>query len=174
MGYLNRPIFYILKRNLKNIFRKEIDKRMDLITIALAKKAGASGGANGDPGILTKLENSVKEVQSEIKSVQKDVELLLPLAQGAVLAIEVGGTTVKLTENVLKLPLPLATGEVLGLVKSTPADSENSINKISVNSDGSMEVNALSSDKLVAGEETLIFNGNYENYFYETKGEKLL
>ena len=147
---------------------------MDLITIALAKKAGASGGANGDPGILTKLENSVKEVQSEIKSVQKDVELLLPLAQGAVLAIEVGGTTVKLTENVLKLPLPLATGEVLGLVKSTPADSENSINKISVNSDGSMEVNALSSDKLVAGEETLIFNGNYENYFYETKGEKLL
>ena len=35
---------------------------MDLITIALAKKAGASGGASGDPGILTKLENSVKEV----------------------------------------------------------------------------------------------------------------
>lgn len=145
---------------------------MDLITIALAKKAGASGGASGDPGILTKIENSVKEVQSEIKSVQKDVELLLPLAQGAVLAIQVGDTIVKPTENVLKLPL--ATGEVLGLVKSTPANSENSINKISVNNDGSMEVNALSSDKLVAGEETLIFNGNYENYFYETKGEKLL
>lgn len=145
---------------------------MDLITIALAKKAGASGGASGDPGILTKIENSVKEVQTEIKSVQKDVELLLPLAQGAVLAIQVGDTIVKPTENVLKLPL--ATGEVLGLVKSTPANSENSINKISVNSDGSMEINALSSDKLVAGEETLIFNGNYENYFYETKGEKLL
>lgn len=145
---------------------------MDLITIALAKKAGASSGASGDPGILTKIENSVKEVQTEIKSVQKDVELLLPLAQGAVLAIEVGGTTVKLTENVLKLPLPLATGEVLGLVKSTPADSENSINKISVNSDGSMEVNALSgdkitalsSDKLVAGKETLIFNSNHNDY----------
>lgn len=145
---------------------------MDLITIALAKKAGASGGASGDPGILTKIENSVKEVQREIKAVQKDVELLLPLAQGAVLAIQVGDTVVKPTENVLKLPL--ATGEVLGLVKSTPANSENSINKISVNNDGSMEVNALSSDKLVAGEETLIFNGNYENYFYETKGEKLL
>ena len=144
---------------------------MDLITIALAKKAGASGGANGDPGILTKIENSVKEVQSEIKTVQKDIELLLPLAQGAVLAIQVGDTIVKPTENVLKLPL--ATGEVLGLVKSTPANSENSINKISVNSDGTMEINALSSDKLVAGEETLIFNGNYENYFYETKGEKL-
>ena len=142
---------------------------MDLITIALAKKAGASGGASGDPGILTKLENSVKEVQTEIKTVQKDVELLLPLAQGAVLAIQVGDTIVKPTENVLKLPL--ATGEVLGLVKSTPANSENSINKISVNSDGSMEVNALSSDKLIAGEETLIFNSNYENYFYETKGE---
>lgn len=143
---------------------------MDLITIALAKKAGASGGASGDPGILTKLENSVKEVQTELTSIKTD--LLLPLAQGAVLAIQVGDTIVKPTENVLKLPL--ATGEVLGLVKSTPANSENSINKISVNSDGSMEVNALSSDKLVAGEETLIFNGNYENYFYETKGEKLL
>lgn len=136
---------------------------MDLITIALAKKAGASGGASGDPGILTKIENSVKEVQTEIKSVQKDVELLLPLAQGAVLAIQVGDIIVKPTENVLKLPL--ATGEVLGLVKSTPANSENSINKISVNSDGSMEVNSLSSDKLVAGEEVLIFNSNYENYF---------
>ena len=98
-------------------------------------------------------------------------DLLLPLAQGAVLAIQVGDTVVKPTENVLKLPL--ATGEVLGLVKSTPANSENSINKISVLNDGTMEINALNSDKLVAGEETLIFNGNYENYFYETKGEKL-
>ena len=127
---------------------------MDLITYALAKKAGASGGANGDPGILTKLENSVKEVQTELSSMKTD--LLLPLAQGAVLAIQVGDTVVKPTENVLKLPL--ATGEVLGLVKSTPADSENSINKISVNDDGTMEINALNSDKLIAGEETLIFN----------------
>lgn len=139
---------------------------MDLITYALAKKAIASGGAS-DAGILTKLENSVKEVQTELSSMKTD--LLLPLAQGAVLAIQIGDTIVKPTENVLKLPL--ATGEVLGLVKSTPANSENSINKISVLNDGTMEVNALSSDKLIAGKETLIFNGNYENYFYETKGE---
>ena len=129
---------------------------MDLITIALAKKAGASGGASGDPGILTKLENSVKEVQTELTSMKTD--LLLPLAQGAVLAIQIGDTDtiVKPNENVLKLPL--ATGEVLGLVKSTPANSENSINKSSVNDDGTMEINALSSDKLIAGKETLIFN----------------
>lgn len=133
---------------------------MDLITIALAKKAGSSGGASGDAGILTKLENSVKEVQTEINSMKTD--LLLPLAQGAVLAIQVGDTIVRPTENVLKLPL--ATGEVLGLVKSTPANSENSINKISVNIDGSMEVNSLSSDKLIAGEEVLIFNSNHSNY----------
>jgi hypothetical protein len=139
---------------------------MDLITYALAKKAIASGGAS-DAGILTKLENSVKEVQTELSSMKTD--LLLPLAQGAVLAIQIGDTIVKPTENVLKLPL--ATGEVLGLVKSTPANSENSINKISVLNDGTMEVNALSSDKLIAGKETLIFNSNYENYFYETKGE---
>ena len=135
---------------------------MDLITIALAKKIGGSGGASGDAGVLTKLENSVKEVQKEIKSVQEDVKLLLPLAQGAVLAIQVGDIIVKPTENVLKLPL--ATGEVLGLVKSTPANSENSINKISVLNDGSMEVNSLSSDKLVAGEEILIFNSNHSDY----------
>lgn len=140
---------------------------MDLITIALAKKAGASGGASGDPGILTKLENSVKEVQTELTSVKTELtsvktDLLLPLAQGAVLAIQVGDAVIKPTENVLKLPL--ATGEVLGLVKSTPANSENSINKISVNNDGTMEINALSSDKLVAGEETLIFNSNHNDY----------
>lgn len=135
---------------------------MDLITIALAKKFGGSGGANGDAGVLTKIENSVKEVQNEIETVQKDIELLLPLAQGAVLAIQVGDTVVKPTENVLKLPL--ATGEVLGLVKSTPANSENSINKISVYNDGTMEINALSTDKLVAGEETLIFNSNHNDY----------
>ena len=63
----------------------------------------------------------------------------------------------------------MASGEVVGLVKSTPANSENSINKISVHNDGTMEVNSLSSDKLIAGTETLIFNGNYENYFYETR-----
>lgn len=28
-----------------------------------------------------------------------------------------------------------------------------------------MEVNSLSSDKLVSGEEVLIFNSNYEKYF---------
>ncbi len=120
---------------------------MDLITYALAKKAITSGGT-GDAGVLTKLtklENSVKEVQTELSSMKTD--LLLPLAQGAVLAIQVGDTIVKPTENVLKLPL--ATGEVLGLVKSTPANSENSINKISVHKDGTMEINSLHIDKLV-------------------------
>ncbi len=134
---------------------------MDLITYALVKNLAGSGGAGGESGILTKLENSVQEVQTELSNIKTD--LLLPLAQGAVLAIQVGDTVVKPTENVLKLPL--ATGEVLGLVKSTPADSENSVNKISVNVNGTMEVNSLSSDKLVAGEEVLIFNSNYENYF---------
>lgn len=141
---------------------------MDLITYALVKKIGASGGGSS-AGVLTQLENSVKEVQTEIVSLKEKTEILLPLAQGAVIAIQLGDQILTPTENVLKLPL--ASGEVVGLVKSTPADSENSINKISVHNDGTMEVNSLSSDKLVAGAQTLIFNSNYENYFYETKGE---
>jgi hypothetical protein len=67
------------------------------------------------------------------------------------------------SNNVLNLPL--ATGTVVGLVKGTDPDSENSINKISIHNDGSMEVNSLSTDKLVAGTEILIFNGNYQDYF---------
>ena len=135
---------------------------MDLITYALVKKLSSSGGgATIEPGILTTLQDSVQEVQTELSSLK--TELLLPLAQGAVLAIQIGEQTFKPTENVLKLPL--ASGEVVGLVKSTPADSENSINKISVHNDGTMEVNALSSDKLVAGEEVLIFNSNHNDYF---------
>ena len=134
---------------------------MDLITYALVKQLGSSGGANVESGVITKLQNSVKEVQTELSNIK--TELLLPLAQGAVLAIQIGEQTFKPTENVLKLPL--ASGEVVGLVKSTPAGSENSINKISVKEDGTMEVNSLSSDKLVAGEETLIFNSNHNDYF---------
>lgn len=135
---------------------------MDLITYALVKKLSSSGGgATIEPGVLTTLQNSVQEVQTELSSLK--TELLLPLAQGAVLAIQIGEQTFKPTENVLKLPL--ASGEVVGLVKSTPADSENSINKISVHNDGTMEVNSLSTDKLIPGEEVLIFNSNHNDYF---------
>ena len=100
-------------------------------------------------------------MQTELSNIK--TELLLPLAQGAVFAVQVGEQTFKPSENVLKLPL--ASGEVVGLVKSTPANSENSINKISVHNDGTMEINSLSSDKLIAGEETLIFNSNHNDYF---------
>ena len=125
---------------------------MDLITYALAKKAITSGGS-GDAGILTKLENSVKEVQNDINQIQINIKPLLPLAQGAVLAIKISETPgeafIELGENNSVLKLPLASGEVVGLVKSTPANSENSVNKISVHKDGTMEVNSLHIDKLV-------------------------
>ena len=60
---------------------------MDLITYALAKKFQSSGGATDGAGILTKLESNVQEVQKEIKQIKSDVEPLLPLVAGAVLAI---------------------------------------------------------------------------------------
>lgn len=137
---------------------------MDLITYALLKKTSLSSGDLGsNAGVLTKLENNIKEVRTDIKEVQKNIDLLLPLATGAILAIQLGDQVFSPIENVLKLPL--ASGEIIGLVKSTPINSENSINKISVHTDGTMEVNSLSSDKLIAGEETLIFNSNHTNYF---------
>ena len=61
---------------------------MDLITYALLKKTSLSSGDLGsNAGVLTKLENNIKEVRTDIKEVQKNIDLLLPLATGAILAI---------------------------------------------------------------------------------------
>lgn len=137
---------------------------MDLITYVLAKKAIASGGSSsGDAGILTKIQNieiNVEENSEKIEQVTNTVTTsILPFLSNTVSAIKIGEKIIKPVNNILELQI--GTGDIVG----TPADSEDAMNKISINEDRTMEVNTLSSDKLVSGEEVLIFNSNYEKYF---------
>ena len=147
---------------------------MDLITYALAKKALASGGSSGDTGILIKIQNDIKEINEkinensdEISKVNEEVQQvsttmvtdILPTLSRTVSAIKIGNKILTPVNNILELQI--GTGDVVG----TPEDSEDAINKISIKEDKTMEVNSLSSDKLVSGEEVLIFNSNYEKYF---------
>ena len=145
---------------------------MDLITYVLAKKAIASEGtSSGDAGILTKIQNieiNVEENSKQIEEVVNEVEQIsttiatdiLPfLSNNTVSAIKIGERILKPVNNIIELQI--GAGDIIG----TPANSEDAMNKISINEDRTMEVNTLSSDKLVSGEEVLIFNSNYEKYF---------
>lgn len=144
---------------------------MDLITYALARKAMASSGVsdaqisgmtiNEAGELIVKLSNGTEinagkvptTESGAITQIQEDVNTL---KQETITQVQLNGSTVEIKNNILNLPL--ASGDVIGLVKGTPADSENSTNKISINSDGTMEVISLSTDKLEQGEETLILD----------------
>lgn len=143
---------------------------MDLMTYVLAKKAIASESSSGDAGILTKIQNieaNVEDNSKKIEQVTNNIDQLsntvtsniLPFLSNTVSAIKIGERIIKPVNNILELQI--GTGDIIG----TPADSEDAMNKISINEDRTMEVNTLSSDKLVSGEEVLIFNSNYEKYF---------
>lgn len=151
---------------------------MDLITYALARKAMTSSGATGaqissmtineagelivklsdgteinagkvpttESGVITQIQGEVTQIQQDITALQKAV----------ITEIQLNGVAVNAENNVLNLPL--ASGDVIGLVKGTLVDSENSVNKISINNDGTMEVISLSTDKLDQGEKTLILD----------------
>ncbi len=153
---------------------------MDLITYALARQVASLSGANGakisgmeivNGNLIVKMSDGTRidagkvpttdsGVITQINTVQNDVK---QLQNSVVTQVQLNGQDVMVKNNTLNLPL--ASGAVIGLVKGTDPNSENSINKISVKNDGTMEVNSLSTDKLVAGHEILIFNGNYEDYF---------
>lgn len=141
---------------------------MDLITYALAKKAMASSGATGatissmtinEAGELlvilsdgTKI-NAGKVPTSESGVITQIQEDITNLKKTAITEVQLNGVTVSAQGNVLNLPL--ASGEVVGLVKGASAES---VNKISICDDGTMEVISLSTDKLEQGEETLILD----------------
>jgi len=90
---------------------------------------------------------------AKLDAVDKDVNVL---KETAITSISINGIPVSNMGNTINLPL--ASNQGAGLVKGTLINSENSINKISINDDGTMEVISLSSDKLMPGDETLIFN----------------
>jgi hypothetical protein len=90
---------------------------------------------------------------AKLDTVDKDVNVL---KETAITSISINGIPISNTGNTINLPL--ASNQGAGLVKGTLINSENSINKISINDDGTMEVVSLSSDKLIPGDETLIFD----------------
>lgn len=153
---------------------------MDLITYALAQSAIAQYGASDaqidkietnennelvitltdgrefkvqiptvSPGVVTTLTERVDKVETQINS----------LKETAITQVSIGETPVKTVNG--KLNLPLASGDVVGLVMAkVPNKPINSVNSISINNEtGYLEVNSLSVNKLIQKEEeTLILD----------------
>lgn len=153
---------------------------MDLITYALAQSAIAQYGASDaqidkietnennelvitltdgrefkvqiptvSPGVVTTLTEKVDKVETQINS----------LKETAITQVSIGETPVKTVNG--KLNLPLASGDVVGLVMAkVPNKPINSVNSISINNEtGYLEVNSLSVNKLIQDEEeTLILD----------------
>ena len=153
---------------------------MDLITYALAQSAIAQYGASDaqidkietnennelvitltdgrefkvqiptvSPGVVTTLAEKVDKVETQINS----------LKETAITQVSIGETPVKTVNG--KLNLPLASGDVVGLVMAKiPNEPINSVNSISINNEtGYLEVNSLSVNKLIQEEEeTLILD----------------
>ena len=151
---------------------------MDLITYALAREIAAANGASGSQissmtinekgELIVKLSNGdeinagklpttesgvITQIQGNVTQIQQDIT---SLQEAAITEIQLNGTTINAENNVLNLPL--ASGDIIGLVKGTLVNSENSVNKISINTDGTMEVISLSTDKLTNGSEELILD----------------
>lgn len=145
---------------------------MDLITYALTRQAAANGaggskisnmeivngnlivnmsdGTNINAG---KVPTTDTTLIAKLDNMDKDVNVL---KETAITSVSINGIPMSNTGNTINLPL--ASNQGAGLVKGTLINSENSINKISINDDGTMEVISLSSDKLIPGDETLVFN----------------
>ena len=99
--------------------------------------------------MVTTLTEKVDKVETQINS----------LKETAITQVSIGGTPVETVNG--KLNLPLASGDVVGLVMAkVPNKPINSVNSISINNEtGYLEVNSLSVNKLIQEEEeTLILD----------------
>ena len=89
-----------------------------------------------------------------------NIGVLQELTKNSVTQVSIDGTPIEIKNNILDLPL--ASGEIKGFVlaKITDPDS-SSVNSISINKDGYMEVTSLSVDRLHQDEgDTLILQCN--------------
>ena len=139
-------------------------------------KRGSSGG--GSSADVTELQTIVTELQTTVETLTAELENKVNAEEGKGLStndltdellekinnltdsdesvinvIKINNMPLEIVDN--EVNIPIAAEGTLGVVMSTNAD-----NGVTVHEDGTMEVNALSMDKLIQDEETtLIING---------------
>lgn len=127
------------------------DKELSIVAIAQNKVTGLDTALAGKVSVETGKGLSSNDYTADEKAKLEGIEAN---AQANVLdVVKINGTALPIAEKAVDIPL--ATAEVLGVVKGS-ADE----NKIAIGADGTMEVNSLNVNKLAqtAGD-TLILNG---------------
>lgn len=127
------------------------DKELSIVAIAQNKVTGLDTALAGKVSVETGKGLSSNDYTADEKAKLEGIEAN---AQANILdVVKINGTALPIAEKAVDIPL--ATAEVLGVVKGS-ADE----NKIAVGADGTMEVNSLNVNKLAqtAGD-TLILNG---------------
>lgn len=127
------------------------DKELSIVAIAQNKVTGLDTALAGKVSVETGKGLSSNDYTADEKAKLEGIEAN---AQANVLdVVKINGTALPIAKKAVDIPL--ATAEVLGVVKGS-ADE----NKIAIGADGTMEVNSLNVNKLAqtAGD-TLILNG---------------
>lgn len=127
------------------------DKELSIVAIAQNKITGLDTTLAGKVNVETGKGLSSNDYTADEKAKLEGIEAK---AQVNILeVVKVNGSALPITEKAVDIPL--ATAEVLGVVKGSAAE-----NKVAIGEDGTMEVNSLNVNKLAqtAGD-TLILNG---------------
>ena len=127
------------------------DKELSIVAIAQNKVTGLDTALAGKVNVEEGKGLSSNDYTADEKAKLEGIEAK---AQVNILeVVKVNGSALPITEKAVDIPL--ATAEVLGVVKGSTAE-----NKIAVGEDGTMEVNSINVNKLTqtAGD-TLILNG---------------
>ena len=131
-------------------FALDETKKLSVLSIPQSKVAN----------LTTDLENKVDKVEGKVLSSNDFTNSLLEKLNGITAGaqvntideIKVNGTALDVTEKAVNIPG--ADVDTLGVVRGSAAD-----NGVTVNNDFSMTVNNITTDKLVAGSDTIIWNG---------------
>ena len=127
------------------------DKELSIVAIAQNKVTGLDTALAGKVSVETGKGLSSNDYTADEKAKLEGIEAK---AQVNILeVVKVNGSALPITEKAVDIPL--ATAEVLGVVKGSAAE-----NKIAIGEDGTMEVNSLNVSKLAQTTgDTLILNG---------------
>lgn len=127
------------------------DKELSIVAIAQNKVTGLDTALAGKVNVEEGKGLSSNDYTADEKAKLEGIEAK---AQVNILeVVKVNGSALPITEKAVNIPL--ATAEVLGVVKGSTAE-----NKIAIGEDGTMEVNSLNVSKLAQTTgDTLILNG---------------